>query len=158
MDYWWTSSTRSDGTDWITGTLPRMVVIESPGSTARKIQDIGKICEQAHAAGALVLADNTWGFGNTNLFMHGVDIVSTALSKYAGGHSDVCMGSITVRDEGCFGDSSRFVSGIGSGVSSDDAYLVHRGSERLMSALAEQARRGLVVSAWLRGRRRSRRY
>jgi cysteine-S-conjugate beta-lyase len=128
----------------------RLVILESPGSYSMEMQDIAAICEQAHAAGARVLADNTWGFGSSRLFEHGVDIVATALSKYAGGHSDVCMGSISINDEPLFRQLKSFIAGLGSGVSSDDAYLTHRGLHTLNVRLDEQARRGLDISAWLR--------
>ena len=128
----------------------RLVILESPGSYSMEIQDITALCEQAHAGGTLVLADNTWGFGSTDLFAHGVDIVTTALSKYASGHSDVCMGSVTVRDEALFRKLKAFFAALGAGVSSDDAYLVQRGLSTLDVRLAEHARRGLLVSHWLR--------
>ena len=132
------------------GSKTRLVLLEAPGSYTMEIQDIEKICEEAHAVGALVLCDNTWGFGSTCLFDHGVDIVSTALSKYAAGHSDVCMGSITVRDEGLYRVLKDAITCMGIGVSADDAYLVSRGLESLNVRLDEHARRALDVSRWLR--------
>ena len=128
----------------------RLVLLESPGSYTMEIQEIAKICEQAHAIGALVLCDNTWGFGSSCLFDHGVDIVSTALSKYAAGHSDVCMGSITVRDESLYRSLKDSITCLGVGVSSDDAYLVARGLDSLNVRLDEHSRRALDVSRWLR--------
>ncbi len=130
----------------------RMVLLESPGSFTSEIQEIAAICEQAHRAKALVLMDNTWGFGNARLFEHGVDIVCTALSKYASGHSDVCMGSVTVNAEELYRSLKTFVTGMGSGVSSDDAYLVMRGLSTLEVRMAEHARRGLALTQWLRER------
>lgn len=128
----------------------RLVVLESPGSYTLEIQEIAALARQAHQKGALVLADNTWGFGSSQLFDHGVDIVATALSKYAAGHSDACMGAVTVRDEALFRRLKAFFAGLGTGVSSDDAYLVHRGLRTLDVRLDEHARRGLEVSRWLR--------
>ena len=128
----------------------RLVILESPGSFSMELQDIAALCQQAHAGGALVMADNTWGFGSSDLFAHGVDIVATALSKYASGHSDVCMGSVTVRDEALFRKLKAFFAALGAGVSSDDAYLVQRGISTLDVRLAEHARRGVAVSRWLR--------
>lgn len=129
----------------------RLVVLESPGSYSAEIQDIVAITEQAHRAGAWVLADNTWGFGCTDLFAHGVDIVSTALSKSASGHSDVCMGSVTVRDESLFRKLKSAVTGMGLGVSSDDAYLVLRGLSTLDVRLDAQAAHAVRMAQWLRG-------
>lgn len=127
----------------------RLVLLESPGYYSMEIQDIAPICQQAHAAGCLVLLDNAWGFGASSMFAHGVDIVCTPLSKYASGHSDVCMGAITTQDEGLFRQIKTFTAGVGTGVSADDAYLVLRGLETLQVRLAEHARRGLLVSDWL---------
>lgn len=127
----------------------RMVVLESPGYYSMEIQDIGRICQEARAAGCRVLLDNAWGFGASRMFEHGIDLVCTPLSKYASGHSDVCMGAITVRDESLFRQIKSFTAAIGTGVSSDDAYLVLRGLETLDVRLAEHARRGLAVSEWL---------
>lgn len=128
----------------------RLVILESPGSYTFEIQEIASLAAQAHERGALVLADNTWGFGSACLFEHGVDVVATALSKYAGGHSDVCMGAVTVREDSHFRLLKAFFAGLGTGVSSDDAYLVQRGLSTLEVRLEEHARRGLAVSAWLR--------
>ena len=130
----------------------KLVVLESPGSFTMEIQDISIICEVAHAAHALVMMDNTWGFGNARMFDHGIDIVCTALSKYASGHSDVCMGSVTVNDEELYRKLKTFVTGSGIGVSSDDAYLVMRGLSTLEIRLAEHAKRGLELTRWLRAR------
>jgi cystathionine beta-lyase len=128
----------------------RLVVLESPGSYSMEIQDIAAIATQAHAAGARVLADNTWGFGSSRLFEHGVDIVATALSKYAGGHSDVCMGAVTVRDETLFRQLKTAIAAMGLGVSADDAYLVLRGLATLDARLDLHAARALRASQWLR--------
>ena len=130
----------------------RMVVLESPGSYTMEIQEIATLCQEAHAVGALVMMDNSWGFGNSHMFELGVDIVSSALSKYASGHSDVCMGSVTVGDEELYRKLKTFASVVGSGVSSDDAYLVLRGLNTLELRLQEQSRRGVELTKWLRGR------
>lgn len=128
----------------------RLVILESPGSYSLEIQDLAAIASQAHAVGARVLADNTWGFGSSRLFEHGVDVVSTALSKYAAGHSDVCMGAITVRDEALFRQLKTAVAAMGLGVSGDDAYLVMRGLATLDVRLDIQAAHALEASRWLR--------
>lgn len=86
------------------------------------------------------------------MFDYGVDIVCTALSKYASGHSDVCMGSVSVNDEDLYRKLKTFVTRVGIGVSSDDAYLIMRGMSTLEVRIAEHARRGLELTKWLRGR------
>jgi cystathionine beta-lyase len=127
----------------------RLVLLESPGSYSMEIQEIATIATQAREHGALVMMDNTWGFGRIKPFEYGVDIVSTALSKYASGHSDVCMGSCTVADRHLYERLRSFLVAIGNGVSPDDAYLVMRGLQSLEVRLDQHGRRGLEVAAWL---------
>ena len=135
---------------WLTPST-RMVVLESPGSYTMEIQDIAVISAQAHKNASLVLMDNAWGFGQINCFEHGVDIVSTALSKYASGHSDVCMGVCTVKDRKLFERLKTAFMALGTGVAASDAYLVLRGLQTLPVRLAEHARRGYHIAKWLMG-------
>jgi cystathionine beta-lyase len=127
----------------------RLVLLESPGSYSMEIQDISVIAAQARGHGALVMMDNTWGFGRTNLFEHGIDIVSTALSKYASGHSDVCLGACTVSGPELFDRLRTSMILLGIGVSADDAYLVLRGLQTLDVRLNHHARHGYDVAKWL---------
>jgi cystathionine beta-lyase len=73
----------------------RVVFTESPASNTFEVQDIPAISEAAHAAGAVVMMDNTWA---TPLYFrpldHGVDISIHAATKYPGGHSDVLLGTV----------------------------------------------------------------
>lgn len=106
----------------------RLVWVESPGSGTFEVQDVPAIAAAAHRAGALVAADNTWA--SHLLFRplaYGVDISMQALSKHAGGHGDLLMGSLAVTDEALFRrlkDTARF---LGYGVSADDCALCERG-------------------------------
>jgi cystathionine beta-lyase len=119
----------------------RLVWVESPGSTTMEVQDLPRIAALAHARGALVGCDNTWATPlNCKPLAHGADIVVEGLTKYFSGHSDVIMGSITVRD-GALGDALRaFLGRLGLGVSADDAALVLRGLETMALRLAYNAR------------------
>ena len=78
----------------------RLVWCESPGSITMEVQDVPAIAEVAHAHGALVVMDNTWAAGVLfDALAHGVDITMQAVTKYIGGHSDLLLGAITVKDE-----------------------------------------------------------
>jgi cystathionine beta-lyase len=106
----------------------RMVWMESPGSQTFEVQDVPAIARAAKARGIVSAADNTWashlGFRPLD---HGVDIAMQALSKHAGGHGDLVMGSLAVADETLFRrlkDSARV---LGYGVSADDCALCERG-------------------------------
>jgi cystathionine beta-lyase len=78
----------------------RLIWCESPGSNTMEVQDVPAIVEAAHQRGVLVALDNTWAAGVLfDAFAHDVDISAQALTKYIGGHSDLLLGSVTVRDK-----------------------------------------------------------
>lgn len=110
----------------------KLVWAESPGSTTMEVQDIPAIVGTAHAKGALVGCDNTWA---TPLLYkplaHGVDFSMHALSKYAGGHSDLLLGSVTVADTELRKPLRDTMRMLGIGVSPDDVALVLRGLETM---------------------------
>ena len=73
-----------------------VVYTESPGSHTFEVQDVPAIARAAHARGAKVLMDNTWGIHHFQPFTHGVDVSIQAATKYPAGHSDILIGSVTV--------------------------------------------------------------
>ena len=117
-----------------------------------EVQDLPRIAELAHGRGALVGFDNTWATPlNFKPLVHGADIVTEGLTKYISGHSDVLMGSITVKDEALIEPVRQMLGRFGIGVSPDDASLVLRGLETLgvrMRHCAEMAQR---VMPWIAG-------
>jgi len=130
----------------------RLILMESPGSLTFEMQDVPRIAALARERGILTALDNTWGAGF--LFRpleHGVDLSLQALTKYAGGHSDVFMGSAAARDPELVRKLDDGVHHLGWSVSGDDAYLVLRGLRTLPARLAAQGEAGLTVAAWLKG-------
>ncbi|TPJ57268.1 PLP-dependent transferase [Mesorhizobium sp. B2-7-1] len=110
----------------------RIVWCESPGSTTMEVLDLPRIAAIAHKDGALVGVDNTWATPlNFKPLLHGADIVTEALTKFVSGHSDVLMGSITVKHDTLIQPVRSLVGRMGIGVSPDDASLVLRGFETL---------------------------
>lgn len=128
----------------------RLVWVESPGSGTFEVQDVPAIVAAAHKAGALVAADNTWA--SHLLFKplaHGVDIAMQALSKHAGGHGDLLMGSLAVRDEALFRrlkDTARF---LGYGVSPEDCALCERGLMTMPVRMRHAAASAAEIVTWL---------
>jgi len=127
----------------------KVVYTESPGSHTFEVQDIPAIARAAHAAGAKVLLDNTWGFHSFQPFRHGVDVSIQALTKYAGGHSDVLLGSVTVNDPEDWHTVKGAASQLGQFASADDCWLCLRGLRTLPVRLRQQAENGLTVARWL---------
>jgi cystathionine beta-lyase len=130
----------------------KLVWLESPGSTTMEVQDFRAIADAAHRRGALVGCDNTWAtpllFKPLN---HGADFVMEALTKYVGGHSDLLLGSISVRDlklRTLVKDAMRM---IGISVSPDEAALALRGIETMGIRLAHVGSVALDFAQRLQG-------
>jgi cystathionine beta-lyase len=96
--------------------------------------------------------DNTWGLHFFQPFRHGVDVSIQALTKYAGGHSDVMLGSITTNTESDFERVHATVRVLGQYASPDDCWLTLRGLRTLGLRLQAQMEAGIEVAHWLRGR------
>ncbi|TCD00653.1 cystathionine beta-lyase [Erythrobacteraceae bacterium CFH 75059] len=128
------------------------IMLESPGSLTFEVTDVPALAAIARAQGAAVLIDNTWA---TSLgfpaLTRGCDIAVTALTKHAGGHSDVLMGACTAGPE--WHERLRHMARLlGHVVSPDDAALVLRGLRTLPLRLARQQDSAVRVAGWLSGR------
>lgn len=128
----------------------RLVWCESPGSITMEVQDVPAIAEAAHLVGALVVMDNTWSAGVLfDAFKHGVDVTMQAITKYIGGHSDLLMGSVTVRDAELYrklGDTQQV---IGSSASPDDCSLALRGMKTMAVRLETIEKNALALARLL---------
>ncbi|MBY0335364.1 MAG: cystathionine beta-lyase [Acetobacteraceae bacterium] len=127
----------------------KVVYAESPGSHTFEVQDIPGIARAAHAAGAKVLMDNTWGIHHFQPFQHGVDVSIQALTKYVGGHSDVLLGSATTASEEDYLKVRSAASILGQFASADDCWLALRGLRTMMLRLKHQEAAGLEMARWL---------
>ena len=128
----------------------RLVWCESPGSVTLEVQDVPAIAEVAHRRDALVVLDNTWSAGvYLDAFAHGVDITMQALTKYVGGHSDLLLGSVTVRDEEGWQKLGGTQQLVGCAVSPDDASLALRGMKTLAVRLKHIEAAALELARWL---------
>jgi cysteine-S-conjugate beta-lyase len=131
----------------------RLIWTESPGSVTMEVQDVPAIVTAAHARGVLVALDNTWAAGILfDAFAHGVDVSVQALTKYIGGHSDLLLGSVTVRDEAIFQRLGQARAVLGFGVSPDDCSLALRGMQTLAVRLAAIEQSALAVAHRLAAR------
>jgi len=125
---------------------------ESPGSHTFEVQDIPALAAVAHAHGAKVLMDNTWGIHFFQPFRHGVDVSIQALTKYVVGHSDVLLGSITTNSDEDWERVRLTALALGQYASPDDCWLALRGVRTMAVRLERQMQSGLTVAAWLAGR------
>lgn len=141
----------------IAGTIQpntKVVWCESPGSISMEVQDLPAIANAAHAAGALVVMDNTWSAGvYFDALAHGVDVTMQALTKYVGGHSDLLLGSVTTKDKSLYQRLGATQQLLGAAASPDDCSLALRGMKTLAVRLEKVEASALTVAAWLAARR-----
>ncbi len=134
----------------------RLIWCESPGSITMEVQDVPAIVAAAHHAGVLVALDNTWPAGiYFDAMAHGVDITMQALTKYVGGHSDLLLGSITVRDEAAYIRLGSTHQVVGCAVSADDCSLALRGLKTLAVRLRHVEAAALELANWLAQRKQN---
>ena len=131
----------------------RVVWCESPGSLTMEVQDVPAIAKVARDRGALVVLDNTWSSGVFfKAFDHNVDVEMQALTKYIGGHSDILLGAVTVRDRAIYEKLGSTYQVLGYSPSPDDCSLALRGMKTLAVRLAQIERSALQVAEWLAAR------
>jgi cysteine-S-conjugate beta-lyase len=129
----------------------KVVFCESPGSLTFEMQDIPAIAAAAHAAGALVMLDNTWGILNFQPFSHGVDISIQACTKYVVGHADAMLGSITARED-LWLTVKTTTHTFGQCAGAEEPFFGLRGLRTLSVRLARHAETGLRLATWLESR------
>ncbi len=127
-----------------------LIWCESPGSVTMEVQDVPAIVAAAHARGVAVALDNTYAAGVMfDAFAFGVDVSMQALTKYVGGHSDLLLGSVSVRDEAAYAAMGPIYRQLGLAVSPDDCSLALRGLQTLAVRLDQIERSTLAVARWL---------
>lgn len=110
----------------------KLVWVESPGSTTMEICDIPAIAARCRRSGALLGCDNTWATGLLcRPLSLGVDIVAEALTKYAGGHSDLVLGAIVLDDLDLYARFRSTLGALGVGTSPDDCSQALRGVQTM---------------------------
>ncbi len=131
----------------------RLVWCESPGSITMEVQDVPAIASAAHAREVLVALDNTWSAGvYFDAFAHGVDITMQALTKYVGGHSDLLLGSVTVKEKSLYQQLGATHQLLGCAASPDDCSLALRGMRTMGVRLKHIEASALQIARWLAAR------
>jgi cystathionine beta-lyase len=135
------------------GERTRILLIEAPGSLTMEMIDIPALASAARARGVLTVMDNTWSAGLAfKPLARGVDVSVQALTKYAGGHSDLMLGAVCASDPAIAKSIAEAYEDIGLCVSPDDGWLALRGLRTLPLRYAEQARSMMEVANWLAAR------
>lgn len=128
----------------------RLVWIETPSNPSLDLADIERVAARAHAAGALVVVDNTTmsPLGQRPLDL-GADVVVSSDTKSVGGHSDVLFGHVSSRDAALVAQLRDWRKSAGAIPGSFEAWLVHRGLETLDVRFERMCASALVLAGRL---------
>jgi cystathionine gamma-synthase len=104
----------------------RLLWVETPTNPLLGVSDIAALADVAHAAGALLLVDNTFATPYLQQpIALGADVVVHSTTKYVGGHSDVVGGALVVADGAAMPGGLEAPDG---GTSVADAVAFHQNS------------------------------
>jgi cystathionine beta-lyase/cystathionine gamma-synthase len=127
-----------------------LVWLETPTNPLLNIVDLRGASEAAHAAGALVVVDNTFATPYLQRPLGlGADIVVHSTTKYLGGHSDV-VGGFAATNDASISERLRFLQkSLGAVPGPFDAWLVLRGVKTLAVRMQRHCENARTVAAFL---------
>jgi len=130
----------------------RFVWLETPTNPLLNVVDIAAAAEAAHAAGALVVVDNTFAtpYLQQPLAL-GADVALHSTTKYLGGHSDVVGGFVATSDDAIADRLAFLQKSLGAVPGPFDAWLVLRGVKTLAVRMERHCRNAAAVAAFLDG-------
>jgi cystathionine gamma-synthase len=127
-----------------------LVWLETPSNPLLKIVDVEAITERAHAAGAVVVVDNT--FASPYLqqpLALGADIVVHSTTKYIGGHSDA-VGGAAITNDAETAERLHFIqNSMGAVPGPLDCFLALRGAKTLAVRMERHCDNAEAIARWL---------
>lgn len=128
---------------------PKLVFIETPSNPLLRIIDIAAVTSASKAAGAIVVADNTFLSPVLQQPLHlGCDIVVHSTTKYINGHSDVVGGAVLAGDKALGDELAWWANCTGVTGAPFDAFMTLRGLRTIFPRIErQQETAGLVAEA-----------
>ena len=128
----------------------RIVWVETPSNPMLNIVDIKKAADAAHAAGAILVVDNTFATPYLQRPLElGADIVVHSTTKYLGGHSDV-IGGFAATSDPTIAERLLFLQkSLGAVPSPMDCWLVLRGIKTLAVRMRQHCHNAHALSGFL---------
>jgi cystathionine beta-lyase/cystathionine gamma-synthase len=128
----------------------KMVWVETPSNPMLNVVDLAKAAEAAHAAGAMLVVDNTFATPYLQRPLElGADIVVHSTTKYLGGHSDV-IGGFAATNDPTIADRLRFLQkSLGAVPGPLDCWLVLRGLKTLAVRMQRHCENAAAIAPWL---------
>jgi cystathionine beta-lyase/cystathionine gamma-synthase len=131
----------------------RIVWVESPSNPLLNVVDIRAAADAAHAAGALLVVDNTFATPYLQRPLElGADIVVHSTTKYLGGHSDV-IGGFAATNDPTIAERLYFLQkSLGAVPGPFDCWLVLRGIKTLALRMEKHCENAMAIAVWLERR------
>jgi cystathionine gamma-synthase len=130
----------------------RIVWLETPTNPLLNVIDVRAAAEAAHAAGAIVVVDNTFASPYLQQPLEvGADIVLHSTTKYLGGHSDL-IGGFAATNDPTIAERLYFLQKSLGGVPGPfDSWLVLRGLKTLAVRMRQHCENARRVAEFLDG-------
>jgi cystathionine beta-lyase len=128
----------------------KLIWVETPTNPMMNVVDIEAMSKIARSAGALLVVDNTFATPYLQQpLLQGADIVMHSATKYLGGHSDVVLGLLAVKDE-AIAEKLYFIQNSSGAVCGPmDSFLVLRGIKTLHVRMQRHCENGKAVAEFL---------
>src|SRR5256714_1662149 len=128
----------------------RIVWLETPTNPLLNVIDIRAAAAAAHAAGAMVVVDNTFATPYLQRPLElGADIVIHSTTKYLGGHSDV-LGGFAATNDPTIAERLYFLQkSLGAVPGPFDCWLVLRGIKTLAIRMRQHCENARRIAAFL---------
>jgi cystathionine gamma-synthase len=127
----------------------QLLYLETPTNPTLKIVDIARLSRAAHAAGALVITDNTFATPiNQKPLELGSDLVLHSASKFLGGHADA-LGGVVCGPKSVIQTIYHFREITGAALDPHAAYLLLRGMKTLEIRVERQNASALRIAQFL---------
>ena len=124
--------------------------IETPSNPLLRITDIEAFTRLGHAAGALVVVDNTFlSPAWQQPITLGADLVVHSTTKYLNGHSDVVGGAVIARTSEMHEQLAWWANCLGVTGAPFDSFMTLRGLRTLHARLDYHARNASHLATWL---------
>lgn len=128
----------------------KLLYLESPTNPTVRIVDIARLAKAAHAAGALVVVDNTFATPiNQNPLDLGADLVLHSATKFLGGHADA-LGGAACGSKELIRKLHHFREINGAALAPGEAYSLLRGMKTLSLRVRHQNQSALTIARWLK--------
>jgi cystathionine gamma-synthase len=136
----------------VTTGAARILWIETPSNPLMKISDIAALAQIGHAAGAVVVVDNTFASPYLQQPLSlGADIIVHSTTKYLGGHSDVLGGALVLSDPELVEKVGFLQFGVGAVSGPLDAWLTVRGIKTLAVRMERHSSNAQTIAEALVG-------